>query len=262
MNTLKFSTGNAKLDSRLIFNLPAGYSCPHAGVCKTLADRNTGTIMDLPQDNGVEWQEYRCFAAMAETRPTVRDARWHNWDLIRNVMYQCDGAEDQTKAIYELIEQSIGFAQPVRQHHKLLRIHESGDFWTQVYFNAWLEVARNNQHIKFYGYTKSLGMWYQMHDNIPSNMYLTASAGGTLDNLIIKYPEIFKRIAYVVYTEKEAQDLGLEIDHDDSHCFGDKPFALLVHGIQRAGSLAQQSLTQRKKLGTFTGYNKTKQIRH
>jgi hypothetical protein len=36
--------------------------------------------MDLPQFTGTEADEYRCFAAMAETRPTVREARWHNWD--------------------------------------------------------------------------------------------------------------------------------------------------------------------------------------
>jgi hypothetical protein len=70
--------------------------------------------------------------------------------------------------------------------------------------------------------------------------------------------DTFKRIAYVVYTEQQAEELGLEIDHDDEHCFGDKPFALLVHSPQRAGSLASQALTQRKKDGMWTGYNKVK----
>ena len=59
-------------------------------------------------------------------------------------------------------------------------------------------------------------------------------------------------------TEEQAKELGLEIDHDDEHCFGDKPFALLVHSPQRAGSLASQALTQRKKDGMWTGYNKVK----
>ena len=87
MTLLKFSTGNGKLSNRLIFSLPAGYSCPHAGVCKTLADRTTGAITDLPQHTGTEADEFRCFAAMAETRPSVRNARWHNWDLLRETMY-------------------------------------------------------------------------------------------------------------------------------------------------------------------------------
>ena len=57
-------------------------------------------------------------------------------------------------------------------------------------------------------------------------------------------------------TEQEAIDLGLEVDHDDSHCFGDKPFALLVHGSQPAGSEAGAAIAQRKKEGGFVGYGK------
>jgi hypothetical protein len=98
-------------------------------------------------------------------------------------------------------------------------------------------------------------MWLNLKDIIPPNFYLTASQGGTLDYLIPKYPEVFQRIAHVVYTEEEAQERGLEIDHDDSHCLGDKPFALLVHGSQRAGSDAMKALTQRKKEGKFVGYS-------
>jgi hypothetical protein len=68
---------------------------------------------------------------------------------------------------------------------------------------------------------------------------------------------VFQRIAHVVYTEAEAEARGLEIDHDDSHCLGDKSFALLVHNSQRAGSEASKALSQRKKDGGFVGYGKT-----
>jgi hypothetical protein len=102
-------------------------------------------------------------------------------------------------------------------------------------------------------------MWYNLRDLIPSNFYLTASHGGTLDYLIGKYPEVYKRVAHVVYTEEQASELDLEIDHDDSHCLGDKPFALLVHGSQRAGSEASKAIAQRKKEGGFVGYGKSNQ---
>ena len=251
MKLLKFSTGNGKLKNRLIFSLPAGYACPHAGVCKTFADRATGAITDLPQYTGVEaTDDYRCFAAMAETRPAVRAARWHNWDLIRDTMYQ-NG--NQAVLIADLIDLSLTY-QPERT---LVRVHESGDFWTENYMRAWIMVAQERPSQTFYAYTKSLGMWLNLKDIIPSNFYLTASQGGTLDYLIPKYPEVFQRVAYVVYIEEEAAERGLEIDHDDSHCLGDKPFALLVHGSQRAGSAALQAITQRKKEGGFVGYGKT-----
>jgi len=87
-------------------------------------------------------------------------------------------------------------------------------------------------------------------------MYLTASAGGNLDSLLTRYAHIFKRIAYVVYEKDEAAVRNLSIDCDDSHCFGDKPFALLVHGVQRKGSDASKALSKRKSQGTWTGYSK------
>jgi hypothetical protein len=101
-------------------------------------------------------------------------------------------------------------------------------------------------------------MWLNLRNEIPNNVYLTASVGGTLDAMIPGNLDTFKRIAYVVYTEQQAAEQGLEIDHDDSHCFGDKPFALLVHGSQRAGSDASKAISKRKKDGAWVGYHKTK----
>ena len=245
---LKFSTGNGKLKNRLIFSLPAGYSCPHAGVCKTFADRNTGKLTDLPQTTGTQAPEFRCFAACSEKYPAVRDLRWHNFELLR----ACDFSDHTELAA--LIFNSL-MAAP---KNDLIRIHESGDFWTEIYMRAWIEVARLLPDIKMYAYTKSLGMWQSLYDYIPDNFYLTASYGGTLDYMIPREPKIFKRYSRVVYTEQEAADLGLEIDHDDSHCLGDKPFALLVHGVQRAGSEASKALSQRKKEGKFVGYSKSR----
>jgi hypothetical protein len=63
-------------------------------------------------------------------------------------------------------------------------------------------------------------------------------------------------VAYVVNTEEEAEELGLEIDHDDSHCFGDKSFALLVHGTQPKGSIAGAAIRERRRQGKHAGYSK------
>ena len=80
---LKFSKSNGKLSNRLIFSIPAGYTCPHAGKCHTFALRETGEIRDNPHGCSKS-PEYRCFAAMAEARfPTVRKSRWHNFDQLR-----------------------------------------------------------------------------------------------------------------------------------------------------------------------------------
>mgnify|MGYP005723946765 CR=1 FL=1 len=76
--------------------------------------------------------------------------------------------------------------------------------------------------------------------------------GGTQDHVTENYG---LRKAVVVFSEAEAAELGLEIDHDDSHAGeGTQSFALLIHGQQKAGSeasIAQKALRQKG----WTGYN-------
>jgi hypothetical protein len=259
MDTLKFSTGNAKLGKRLIFSLPAGYTCNNAGHCKTFADRVTGQIEDLPQSSHAIGLEYRCFAAMSEAiSKNCRNARWHNWDTLKTLLYSDgpNGPKTKEEAINVIADTLIYNIDRYNDKYELCRIHESGDFWSELYFKAWLKVARSKPNIKFYAYTKQLNYWLNEKDNIPSNLFLTASVGGNLDPLLARYAHVFKRIAHVVYTEAQAADMGLDIDHDDSHCFGTKPFALLVHGIQRKNSDASKALSERKRQGSWTGYSK------
>jgi hypothetical protein len=54
----------------------------------------------------------------------------------------------------------------------------------------------------------------------------------------------------------DAIEKGLEIDHDDSHAYdGDSSFALLVHGTQKAGTVAAEALSILRSKGV-TGYRK------
>ena len=63
----------------------------------------------------------------------------------------------------------------------------------------------------------------------------------------------FPKYSKVVFSEEEAIKLGLQIDKDDSLCFGNKPFALLLHGMQEKGSKAGEALkliNRNKKLAS------------
>ena len=53
----------------------------------------------------------------------------------------------------------------------------------------------------------------------------------------------------VVFSEEEAEQKGLEIDHDDAHALGKKSFALLLHGTQPKGSEASKALQVLRKAG-------------
>ncbi len=233
-NLLKFSKGNAKLDKTIFsLSLPAGHSCPFAMDCLAKAERVTGKLTEGKNN------KFRCFSATSENIFTkTRQQRWHNFDLLRKLDEQ---------GMINLIHNSIP-----KQATKI-RIHVSGDFFSQKYFNAWLEVAKQNPDRLFYAYTKSLQYWVARINDIPSNFVLTASKGGKLDNLIKEHN---LRFAEVVYTIEKAEELGLEIDHDDSHAMKQgKSFALLIHGTQSPKSEASKALTENRKNGIM-GYNK------
>jgi hypothetical protein len=109
---------------------------------------------------------------------------------------------------------------------------------------AWIEVAKRNPDKVFYSYSKSLHLMAEFA--LPENLVLTASRGGKHDSLIDLHGW---KEAVVVYSEEEADELGLEIDHDDTHAaFGNDHFALLIHGTQPKGSAASEALKVLKKL--------------
>ena len=228
---LSFAKGNAKLDGdTFIFSLPAGHTCLAANLCRSSADRATGKITDGPNT------EFRCFATLPETLfKTVRQSRWNNFDLLKDAKTAIGMAH--------LIESSL----LLKKNVKRIRIHGSGDFFNQAYFDAWIMVAQQHPDWIFYGYSKMLPLWVKRLNVIPSNLKLVASRGGKFDNLI---DMMGLRSAKVVFSEDEAKQLGLEIDHDDSLLWkGDKDFALLIHGTMPAGSAAGKAVYQLRKQG-------------
>jgi hypothetical protein len=233
---LRFTKGNAKLGKGThIFNLPAGHTCPFAKECLSKAHPLTGKIADGKHT------KFRCFAASSESQyKNARTMRWDNFGLLHRKT-----SLDMANLISLSLPKGV----------KLLRIHESGDFFSQDYFDAWLSVASRNPHVLFYAYTKAIPFWLARLDNLPSNIRLTASLGGTHDDLAIKHN---LKTSYVAFSEEAANIRGLEIDHNDSLAYGpnEKSFALLIHGTQPAGSEASKAKSLLRKKSGFTGYSR------
>jgi hypothetical protein len=62
-----------------------------------------------------------------------------------------------------------------------VRIHDSGDFYSQTYLNAWANIARALPHLTFYAYTKALHLDLS---NLPENLRITQSLGGLYDQKV------------------------------------------------------------------------------
>lgn len=244
---LKFKVGgNQKLGSAVVtFSLPSGFTCPGAKDCLSKANADTGKITDGP---GIK---FRCFSATQEAAfRNVRNLRWHNFDLLTK-------AKDQASMLALIID---GLDRTVTRSVKAVRVHVAGDFFNQVYFDAWMEAATKYPDLKFYAYTKSLPLWIARLGLIPKNFSLIASQGGKQDKLIAQFnlPK-----AVVVLHPEEAAALSLQIDHDDSLAMAGETFALLVHGTQPAGSKASEALKRMDRENVVYSYSRpSRKVEH
>lgn len=246
-SNLKFTNGNAKLDGIHILSLPAGHSCPFANECLAKTVQNVNGKGYCVKDGPA--CQFRCFASTEEAMyPAVRKNRWHNFFLLKSHL------KISLDSGYSLLERSM----PNSKWGAPIRMHVSGDFFNQMYFDITLKYAKNHPRQLIYAYTKAIPFWVKRLNEIPDNFRLTASYGGTHDNLIAEHN---LKYAKVVFTIDEAEKLGLEIDHDDSHAYdGNKSFALLIHGTQPAGTPAAKAWSTLKKEG-ISGYGNHKPMR-
>ena len=176
-------TKNTKYYSGIVYewNLPTGHTCPFADECLVKVDRHTGKFENKSN-------AYRCYAASAERFPSARNSRWNNFDLVKS-----------------------GQKPLLPKDAKAIRIHASGDFFNQSYFDLWIDIANENPDVEFWAYTKSLKYWVQRLEVIPSNFELTESYGGRNDELISQHDLKFVKI----YKSKKDVHDGIPIDTND-----------------------------------------------
>jgi hypothetical protein len=188
----KLLTQNSELKADGVFNwsLPAWAIklrdgrkfnvCPNAGICATLCYARNGTYM---------FPEVR--AAHERNLLLVLDhlALWEKW------------------LTAELLER--------RYHGKHIRIHDSGDFFSDDYLLAWLRVIRVTPWATFYAYTKEVSRFKRLvESDPPANFKWIYSLGGREDHLIDRendrHADVFPdRLSAVLagYVTQQASDL-------------------------------------------------------
>lgn len=254
---LKFSKANAKIEalasdpelsvylegSKKVYSLDllSGYSCPFAEKCLSKAVVQEDGKRKIRDGHRTE---FRCFSASQEVQYTgVYNLRKHNFDLLRDL---------HTGTMVDLLRDALP------DNAGIIRIHVAGDFFNQDYMEAWYTLATLNPNTLFYAYTKSLRYWLDLNEwpTLP-NFVLTASYGGRDDWMIDEYELRFSK---VVYSEAEAQELGLEIDHDDTHAASpmrrNESFALMLHGTQPKGTEAADALKVLRRDGVQHSYSR------
>lgn len=248
---LKFSAGNAKLpNSTLIFSIPAGHTCPAAHLCHSQVSRHPSKTTGKHTIRDGKHAIFRCYAATEELRPSVRNARWHNLELIRQL---------KTDDLAALIQQSINHT--ARHFTERVRWFGSGDCFSEHLRDAIVQVASVSPYVHYF-YTKNLPLFLEngRRRSLPDNLFITASWGGKYDFLLAD--GLFDRTARVVNTEEEAGDLP--IDFNDAYAYAQDPthFCHLSHGMQPAGSAASIAISKRRAAGRFSGYSANSLVTH
>jgi hypothetical protein len=101
----------------------------------------------------------------------------------------------------------------VRNGGSAVRIHDSGDFFSDEYLAAWLIIAELYPEILFYAYTKEVTRFRdKVEGKAPANFRYIYSMGGKLDHLIDLETE---RHAEVFPTLNEVHEAGY-LDQTDN----------------------------------------------
>ena len=66
---------------------------------------------------------------------------------------------------------------------EVLRVHDSGDYYSPAYIEKWRQIALNCPSTLFYSYTKSIPL-FKKAEPMPENYDIIFSEGSTVDHLI------------------------------------------------------------------------------
>lgn len=149
MDYITFRNGKLKKDNIGVFKLPPIKSCPFRGEC----------------------EEY-CYA-------TVGTFRFKHVEDFMERSFKLAQSDEFVEVISGEIQETI-----YSKGMDTLRLHSSGDFFCQEYFDKWMSIARSFPEVTFYAYTKALP--YLKWDKHPDNFIIIQSYGGWLDDEIDK----------------------------------------------------------------------------
>lgn len=129
-----------------------------------------------------------------------------------------------------------------RYQGRHVRVHDSGDFFSDAYLAMWLEVMRLRPGVEFYAYTKEVSRFRRLVEpEPPPNFRWVYSLGGREDHLVDRdrdrHADVFPDEAAIEaagYSSQEASDL------------------LAVYGPPRVGIPANRIRHLQRRQGTDT----------
>lgn len=200
---LQWVTGNTKLAKgkyKIVgFGIPADFdfnntnTCPGALACKAVCYAKQGTY----------------------NFPVVKTAR-------RKALKQT-----QLKTFVDRAVKDLNYFLQKKKYNTV-RIHDSGDFYSQEYLDKWKEIARRVPEMKFYAYTKAMHL--NLFKDLPSNFNLVQSLGGKYDKLV----DLSKSHSRIFTNDSARKQFGYVdgIVNDNAAITGKIKIGLVYHGVK------------------------------
>lgn len=117
-----------------------------------------------------------------------------------------------------------------RKETLVIRIHDSGDFYSLDYILKWIDIILEFSGVHFYAYTKMLPTFKRMEERLPDNFTLIYSEGGKADDMIdtntMRHSRVFsshEELERAGYADASSNDLVAALG--DNHRIG-----LVYHG--------------------------------
>tara|TARA_R110000765_G_scaffold418061_2_gene521209 strand:+ start:1382 stop:2014 length:633 start_codon:yes stop_codon:yes gene_type:complete len=189
----------SKLNNKRVFNF---------GI---IANKSLEGKSTCPFAKGCLGADYKCYAQKgAYSWPKVKEAYNNRYHLTLQ------------DSFVNIMNQAIQ-----KKKVDILRLHDSGDFYSPAYLNKWIDIANNNKEVIFYAYTKSIP-FFKKNLDIPTNLKIIFSEGSKKDNLINTTKDRHSRIFKDINSMLKAGYINAS-DNDLNAIQDNKKVGLLLH---------------------------------
>ena len=192
----RLTRGNKKVKAWM-FSLPPIKSCLSCNECAT-----------------------SCYAVKSYRQyPNVKVLWDSNFALLKHDMFK----------LYDDLDKQLNNISK-RSKLKIVRIHQSGDFYNQEYVNMWHDLTKKYSNITFYGYTKvSKILDISKLDSLPNVNIIDSYVNGKLNFGDLEYvTKISEEEGCVICPATLTKDT-YKCGGNCSHCFTNKNVVFKIH---------------------------------
>lgn len=149
--------------------------CPNAGACAKFCYARNGTYL-FPKVRG----KHLANLELAQSPDFVE--KMH--ETLAHKKFRPTGKRREIPGLDSLDHLNDWTLAWINIGGQAVRIHDSGDFFSEDYYKKWISLAWDFPDILFYAYTKEVSLTKRFEPEFPSNLLICYSMGGREDYLL------------------------------------------------------------------------------